>query len=37
VREADTLQLVTGRTGKPLRVLAAAWLGGTRLIDNVAA
>jgi pantoate--beta-alanine ligase len=37
VREADTLRVVTEPTDKPLRVLAAAWLGGTRLIDNVAA
>jgi pantoate--beta-alanine ligase len=37
VREAETLKVVSARTGKPLRVLAAAWLGSTRLIDNVAA
>lgn len=35
VREADTLKVVSTRTDKPLRVLAAAWLGTTRLIDNV--
>ncbi len=37
VREADTLQVVSARTDRPLRVLAAAWLGQTRLIDNVPA
>jgi len=37
VREADTLKVVGARTDRPLRVLAAAWLGATRLIDNVAA
>jgi pantoate--beta-alanine ligase len=36
VREADTLKVVSTRTSRPLRVLAAAWLGATRLIDNVA-
>lgn len=36
VREADTLKVVTQVGGRPLRVLAAAWLGKTRLIDNVA-
>jgi pantoate--beta-alanine ligase len=35
VREAETLKAVRARTDKPLRVLAAAWLGQTRLIDNV--
>ena len=37
VRHADTLKVVTETGDAPLRVLAAAWLGGTRLIDNVAA
>lgn len=37
VREADTLKLVSTMGDRPLRVLAAAWLGTTRLIDNVAA
>jgi pantoate--beta-alanine ligase len=37
VREADTLKVVSTRSERPLRVLAAAWLGATRLIDNVAA
>jgi pantoate--beta-alanine ligase len=37
VRHADTLKSVTETGDAPLRVLAAAWLGGTRLIDNVAA
>ena len=35
VRHADTLKVVTETGDAPLRVLAAAWLGGTRLIDNV--
>ncbi len=35
VREADTLKVVSAPTTRPLRVLAAARLGGTRLIDNV--
>jgi pantoate--beta-alanine ligase len=35
VREAETLRPVEGRVRRPLRVLAAAWLGTTRLIDNV--
>ena len=37
VRHADTLKVVTETGALPLRVLAAAWLGSTRLIDNVAA
>jgi pantoate--beta-alanine ligase len=37
VRHADTLKVVTQTGAAPLRVLAAAWLGSTRLIDNVAA
>jgi len=35
VRDAETLGPVTDRS-RPARVLAAAWLGQTRLIDNVA-
>lgn len=35
VREADTLRLVGELGPRPLRVLGAAWLGSTRLIDNV--
>ncbi len=37
VREADTLKVISRTTDRPLRVLAAAWLGATRLIDNVPA
>ena len=37
VREAETLKVVSTKTDRPLRVLAAAWLGQTRLIDNVSA
>jgi pantoate--beta-alanine ligase len=37
VREAETLKVVSTRTDRPLRILAAAWLGQTRLIDNVPA
>lgn len=37
VREADTLHVVSETGARPLRVLGAAWLGGTRLIDNVGA
>jgi pantoate--beta-alanine ligase len=36
VRDARTLKPVTGGHVAGLRVLAAAWLGETRLIDNVA-
>jgi pantoate--beta-alanine ligase len=35
VRAADTLQVVSDVGVRPLRVLGAAWLGKTRLIDNV--
>lgn len=36
VREADTLTPVEDESKRPLRALAAAWLGKTRLIDNIA-
>ena len=36
VRDAETLAPADPGTVRPLRVLAAAWLGQTRLIDNVA-
>lgn len=36
VRDAETLKAWTPGSGRPGRVLAAAWLGKTRLIDNVA-
>jgi pantoate--beta-alanine ligase len=35
VRDAQTLGVVEDAAKRPLRVLAAAWLGETRLIDNV--
>jgi len=37
VRDAETLQPVAPGAQRPLRVLVAAWLGKTRLIDNVGA
>lgn len=37
VRDADTLAPIDGFLESPARVLVAAWLGTTRLIDNVAA
>jgi pantoate--beta-alanine ligase len=37
VRDAETLRPAGPGSGRPLRVLVAAWLGNTRLIDNVAA
>jgi pantoate--beta-alanine ligase len=37
VRDAETLRPALAGAGRPLRVLAAAWLGKTRLIDNVPA
>ena len=37
VREAGSLKQIGAPTERPLRVLAAAWLGGTRLIDNLPA
>lgn len=36
VRDAETLQAVAAGSSRPKRVLVAAWLGKTRLIDNVA-
>ena len=36
VRDAETLDQASSSSGRPLRVLAAVWLGKTRLIDNVA-
>lgn len=36
VREAETLAPVEDESKRPLRALVAAWLGKTRLIDNVA-
>lgn len=37
MREADTLKVVSTHGNRRLRVLAAAWLGTTRLIDNIPA
>lgn len=36
VRDAETLAPAATASGRPARVLAACWLGKTRLIDNVA-
>ncbi|MFA5955836.1 pantoate--beta-alanine ligase [Hyphomicrobium sp.] len=36
IRDAETLEPGSTASGRPLRVLAACWLGKTRLIDNVA-
>jgi pantoate--beta-alanine ligase len=36
VRNADTLAELDGSAGEPRRMLVAAWLGKTRLIDNIA-
>ena len=35
IRDAETLQIITNLS-RPARILAAAWLGKTRLIDNMA-
>ena len=35
IRDADTLAIV-GDVSKPARILAAAWIEKTRLIDNMA-
>jgi pantoate--beta-alanine ligase len=36
VRNAETLAKVRDQAAEPLRMLAAVWLGKTRLIDNIA-
>jgi len=36
VRDAETLEPFAPKSGRPGRVLGAAWLGSTRLIDNIA-
>lgn len=36
IRDADTLEPVVSGTDRACRILAAAWLGETRLIDNIA-
>ncbi len=36
IREADTLNPLAEAVDQPMRILAAAWLGRTRLIDNMA-
>ena len=36
VRDAETLKPVAADGQRPMRVLVAAWLGKTRLIDNIA-
>ncbi len=35
IRDAETLEPYVAGSGRPGRILAAAWLGRTRLIDNV--
>ena len=35
LRNAETLERVSNPKSEPMRILAAAWLGKTRLIDNV--